>query len=377
MIAAPDRYHAAEATLVVEEEPELIGLQRAPPGQLGVDLTVHPALEPLGPEAQAQLVAYRVFGAVGDEVAAAQTLLGPIISAPDRYDHAITVLGDSDDLAATLHPAAAPFAGFDHGRLDDVPPAVEDLRIGTGNVVDLDRRRQSAVHEEAHQPDRVGAPRDGVGQADGSQDFVLSNPEVVGPGIRLSFGPLLQNQAIDPVVAPVAKIVSLGIVPGRPFDPASQPSAVQEAIARVMRHLKATGSRVDGWIFTTDGGDYGKDYLQRFLVTTVGLGCNLPQNAVYYLTTIDAAGRKLNGASKYVMRLPAGELPPVDAFRPLTMYDADYFLVENPFNRYSVSPRDDLKADPDGSVNLSIQTKIPGAMRELKQRRRPNFATGG
>ncbi|GLS62529.1 DUF1254 domain-containing protein [Methylobacterium oxalidis] len=171
---------------------------------------------------------------------------------------------------------------------------------------------------------------------------------------------------------PVAKMASLGIVPGQPFDPARQPPAIRSAIEqapkaaipRIMGHLKATGSHVNGWTFTTDGGDYGKDYLQRALVTAVGLGCNLPQDAVYPLTTVDAAGRKLNGASKYVMRFPEGELPPVDGFWSLTMYDADYFFVENPINRYSVSPRDDLKANPDGSVDLFIQTESPGAQRE-------------
>ncbi|MFB0491206.1 hypothetical protein ABIE45_003792 [Methylobacterium sp. OAE515] len=171
---------------------------------------------------------------------------------------------------------------------------------------------------------------------------------------------------------PVAKMASLGIVPGQPFDPSGQPPAIREAverapkeaILRIMGHLRATGSHVNGWTFTTEGGDYGKDYLQRALVTAVGLGCNLPQDAVYPLATVDAAGRRLTGASTYVMRFPAGELPPVDGFWSLTMYDADYFFVENPINRYSVSPRDDLKANPDGSVDLLIQAESPGAQRE-------------
>lgn len=171
---------------------------------------------------------------------------------------------------------------------------------------------------------------------------------------------------------PVAKMASIGIVPSRPFDPASQPPAIRdaidrapkEAIPRIMGHLKDTGRHVNGWTFTTDGGDYGKDYLQRALITAVGLGCNLPQDAVYPTTTVDAAGRKLNGNSKYVMRFPEGELPPVNGFWSLTMYDADYFFVDNPVNRYSVSPRDDLKANPDGSVDLFIQAESPGTQHE-------------
>ncbi|MDR7040699.1 hypothetical protein J2X36_005486, partial [Methylobacterium sp. BE186] len=114
---------------------------------------------------------------------------------------------------------------------------------------------------------------------------------------------------------PVAKMAALGIGPGRPFDPGSLPPATREAIdqaprqaqGRILEHMKATGRHVNGWTFTTDGGDYGKDYLQRALVTAVGLGCNLPQDAVYPLTTVDAAGRRLTGASTYVMRFPPGE----------------------------------------------------------------------
>ncbi|WP_336489663.1 DUF1254 domain-containing protein [Methylobacterium nigriterrae] len=170
----------------------------------------------------------------------------------------------------------------------------------------------------------------------------------------------------------LAKMASLGIVPGQPFDPGRLPPATRQAIdqapekalARIMGHIKTTGRHVNGWTFTTDGGDYGKDYLQRALITAVGLGCNLPQDAVYPTTTVDAAGRRLDGASKYVMRFPAGELPPVDGFWSLTMYDADYFFVDNPINRYAVSPRDNLKANPDGSVDLVIQAESPGAQRE-------------
>ncbi|MHB2209814.1 DUF1254 domain-containing protein [Methylobacterium sp. CM6257] len=170
----------------------------------------------------------------------------------------------------------------------------------------------------------------------------------------------------------VAKMASLGIVPGQPFDPGSLPPAARQAVeqaprqalARIMEHMKNTGQHVNGWTFTTNGGDYGKDYLQRAFITAVGLGCNLPQDAVYPLTKVDAAGRQLTGTSKYVMRFPAGELPPVDGFWSLTMYDADYFFVENPLNRYSASPRNDLKTNPDGSVDLLIQHESPGAQRE-------------
>ena len=47
-----------------------------------------------------------------------------------------------------------------------------------------------------------------------------------------------------------------------------------------------------------------------------------------------------------------------------TMYDANYFFVANPLNRYSISPRQNLKANSDGSVDLHIQKDSPGADRQ-------------
>jgi hypothetical protein len=65
-----------------------------------------------------------------------------------------------------------------------------------------------------------------------------------------------------------------------------------------------------------------------------------------------------------VMHFDTGKLPPVNGFWSLTMYDASYFFVDNPLNRYTLSPRDQLKTNPDGSVDLYIQHASPGADKE-------------
>jgi hypothetical protein len=38
--------------------------------------------------------------------------------------------------------------------------------------------------------------------------------------------------------------------------------------------------------------------------------------------------------------------------------------VANPINRYSISPRQNLKANPDGSVDIYVQKDSPGADKE-------------
>lgn len=169
----------------------------------------------------------------------------------------------------------------------------------------------------------------------------------------------------------IARFARIGIVPGQDFD-ASKLKAdfvkrvPEVAFDRIMLQFKINKAVKDenGWAFTTRTGIYGTDYLMRALITAIGLGANRPQDAVYPTSKVDGEGRKYNGANKYVMRFPKGHLPPADGFWSLTMYDDKYFFVNNPINRYSVSARQDLQANADGSTDLYIQKDSPGKDKE-------------
>jgi hypothetical protein len=121
---------------------------------------------------------------------------------------------------------------------------------------------------------------------------------------------------------------------------------------------------VNGWIYDTKTGIYGTDYRNRAVVTAVGLGANRPQDAIYPFSQKDADGHDYDGANKYVMHFAKGELPPVSGFWSVTMYDPKYYFVANPINRYSISPRQNLKTNPDGSTDLYIQNQSPGTDKE-------------
>lgn len=167
----------------------------------------------------------------------------------------------------------------------------------------------------------------------------------------------------------VAKLAKLGLVPGKDFDAAKLPAAVAAKVpkiaqAKIMGHFKSAGADVNGWIFTTKTGLYGTDYLQRALITAIGLGANRPQDAVYPTSEVDADGKPYSGANKYVLHFPKGQTPPAQGFWSLTMYDGGYFFVDNPLNKYTVSPRNDLKYNADGSLDLYIQHESPGKDRE-------------
>lgn len=167
----------------------------------------------------------------------------------------------------------------------------------------------------------------------------------------------------------VAKLAKIGLVPGQDFDPSKLPAAAAKFIPgtaqkQIMGHFKSAGSDVNGWIFTTNTGVYGTDYLQRALITAIGLGANRPQDAVYPTSDVDVDGKPYSGANKYVVHFAKGETPPVNAFWSITMYNAAYFFVDNPLNKYTVSPRNNLKYNADGSLDLYIQNESPGKDKE-------------
>ncbi|WP_038960407.1 DUF1214 domain-containing protein, partial [Bradyrhizobium japonicum] len=162
--------------------------------------------------------------------------------------------------------------------------------------------------------------------------------------------------------AELARFSKIGIVPGQDFD-ASKLKAdfvkrVPEiAFDRIMLQFKVNKDvqNINGFVYTTKTGLYGTNYLMRAFITAIGLGANRPQDAVYPTSTKDGEGKTYNGANKYVLRFAKGQLPPALGFWSLTMYDSNYFFVSNPIDRYSISARQSLKANADGSTDLYIQ----------------------
>ncbi len=128
--------------------------------------------------------------------------------------------------------------------------------------------------------------------------------------------------------------------------------------------LKPGGKVVNNWILTYDLGSYGTNYLYRAAVARVGLGANLPEDAVYPMTRVNADGKPLIGQNKYVMHFTKDQIPPVNAFWSLTLYNNKQFFVENPINRYAIGDRDKLTFNADGSLDLYIQHESPGKDQE-------------
>ncbi|MCC6764024.1 MAG: DUF1254 domain-containing protein [Deltaproteobacteria bacterium] len=177
--------------------------------------------------------------------------------------------------------------------------------------------------------------------------------------------------------AAVAKFAAIGLVPGRSFDAAKLDPAVlqgiqaapkvgQEKIPAWMKEgvLLRDNKIEDGWLYTINTGVYGTNYRQRAFITWLGLGANRPQDAIYPTSDGPDVLAKYDGKKKYVMHFAKGALPPVNAFWSLTMYDENYFFVRNALHRSTLSQRDKLVANKDGSIDLYIQHESPGKAKE-------------
>ena len=129
--------------------------------------------------------------------------------------------------------------------------------------------------------------------------------------------------------------------------------------------VKAMTTTVNGWSTTFKCGQPGNGILLRAACARNLPAVNVVQEAAYWTTTVDSAGRRLSGQHEYVLHFPAGQLPPNDAFWSLTMTDVVGFMVSNPIDRSSVGSRSGLVPNADGS--LDIATTAHGSRRARVQ----------
>jgi hypothetical protein len=173
-----------------------------------------------------------------------------------------------------------------------------------------------------------------------------------------------------PIIEQMKKI---GIEPGKSFDFDKLDPAVKKALETVpdnaqklMQWKIPTVARIaNGWSMNTDTmGVYGNYYLKRAIVAQVGLGANLPEDAIYPLNLGDETGKPLDGANKYTLHFDKEATPPVNAFWSVTLYDSEGFQVANALNRFAVSSYFPFKINADGSLDLYFQNESPGKDKE-------------
>lgn len=171
----------------------------------------------------------------------------------------------------------------------------------------------------------------------------------------------------------LARMKRIGIERGKSFDFDSADPVVKKAIEQAPKAAQTLmawktprlAAVENFWSMNTDTmGVYGNYYLKRAIVTQVGLGANQPEDAVYPLNLGDKEGKPLDGTSNYIIHFDKDDIPPVDAFWSITLYDPQGFQVANPINRFAVSSWMPFKYNDDGSLDLYFQNESPGSDKE-------------
>ena len=184
-----------------------------------------------------------------------------------------------------------------------------------------------------------------------------------------------------------AKLASIGIGPGKTFEfkdlslehKAAVLLAMKEGDDKVDKFLASGMKNVNGWSIGSFFGDrafYKGDWLMRAGAAKAGIYGNDAVEATYPFTRTTATGDALDASKhNYTITFPAGQLPPVNSFWSVTMYDGKtQFLIKNPIDRYLInSPMlRGMKKNADGSLTLYIQKDSPGKAREANWLPAPN-----
>lgn len=207
-------------------------------------------------------------------------------------------------------------------------------------------------------------------------DFLPAKPAGIEANFVEYLGAALEYVPQTPADQEIrAKIASLGIGPGAKFNfkdlPADHKAAVVRGMkagdAKVDEFLKAGTKNVNGWSVGSFFGDqafYNGNWLLRAAAAKGGIYGNTAVEATYPFTRTTATGETIDTSKhNYTLTFPAGQLPPVNSFWSVTMYDGkSQLLISNPINRYLInSPMlKDMRKNADGSLTLRIQKESPG-----------------
>ena len=221
----------------------------------------------------------------------------------------------------------------------------------------------------------------------GKQDAVLPASRDVWQPFDSRTDPLAEWRTMNRAMTenpPEARLVQLlelfariGVGPGQDID--TMDEATKRGLARAAvdgrQLIKAAidsgqlGRQVNNWNIpprTLGRAGLVDDFLLRASIQAMGgILSNELEEAVYYNTTKDGAGQTFDGAKNYTIRFAPGQLPKVNGFWSLTMYDTTFNFTDNPLNRYSLGDRTkDLMKDADGGLTFYIQRNSPGKDKE-------------
>ena len=142
--------------------------------------------------------------------------------------------------------------------------------------------------------------------------------------------------------------------------------AAEEELIKPLFEFHNNGRPVgNGWTSPPNGARWGTDYLSRTATAKSNMYDNAPEETRYIYTDFDSTGQRLTGANRYAVTFAKGELPPVNGFWSLTLYNKEHLFEPNSLNRFSLGTKSkSLKFNSDGSLTMYYWNESPGADKE-------------
>ncbi len=207
------------------------------------------------------------------------------------------------------------------------------------------------------------AAKDGIVQDDVLNILPVLDLSTSGAGFFDELNTLVKAYPpTGPEAANFARVAGLGLDTDRFAANRPSDAVLADALKRAIGRIKAVSvAEVEnGWRVNKHISRFIQDPAERAATNAYGPGAHIAEEALYFSAVGDAGGQALSGANSYTLTFPAGQLPPVDAFWSLILYGPDFFLVDNPLNRYGINDRTPgLKRNGDGSLTLTVSHTAP------------------
>ena len=287
----------------------------------------------------------------------------------DAYQNSFAYIG-----RRATGTAAGAFVLTPPGFRGSLPTGLTEIKAPTGTVLalvrtlvrgDADLAGARAVHfayrlgRLSAYPDGLGAP---VARANSINLFPKIDLSAVGESWAGELDALVRRYPPLPHdAANLARFAPLGIASqnAKP-DPAVLQAAVPASLARVQSSLYAGAWEANGWRTKLGVVPFIRDPVARAATNLSGPGTHIAEEALYFGARQAPDGKPLSGANAYRLRFAPGQTPPVDAFWSLILYDKNFFLFDNPLDRYAITDRSaGLRHRSDGSLDILIQPDAP------------------
>ncbi len=135
-------------------------------------------------------------------------------------------------------------------------------------------------------------------------------------------------------------------------------------VSQAMGSITNANRQVNGWSYNP--GNWGRmaqsgDFLGRAATQSFSGGVeNLIEEAVKLRTFTDNEGQPLKSDKKYRLTFSKEQVPKVDAFWSITLYDNNFNLVLNDAKKYAIRDIDpNLNFAKDGSLTIYLQQQAP------------------